>query len=720
MKNVSRRALFALLTLSLAAALLVAYSSAGSAQEIDWTAFLPVTTGGGSGGGTGARLPAADYAELVELNTGAGVWTYEEGVIEILKLMAGERLVNEVPGTEGVDFPEFNAVVNWAFDYLDSGPDTAVRAEIDRLLDLIIVNEENLHLYSIPESQAVNLPDRGLHAANARQAGDNCDALWNQDYPPQDRVANGACFLRKERTLRGRDLIVYYPTDWEDDQKLMTYVNGAMEAMTQSFISYTTYKDDNDALYEMPDASLIFTTRRVGARNVYNPNGTVGAVAPYRHDRIEYGFVDACPIFIYKVLYEESLKNFQQGVAHEMFHCFQDHNLGPQTSFNYGIIEWWAEGTAEYFSNEVPAYRGVNLEHRLLSQFNKDSLSTPLMGLGRETAVFFQFLGNKIGNDMLIQNLEKLPTTAGSGWETQARAVSEKWDGIDALFHQFATDYFDAIIQDSDGSLLPIGAERVLLSAPGATEFNDEEDDVTLEASVFRLSRHRFTYEHPKIFSQLTHGSNVSYSAREIDRTVSTIADLRARTTLWYELDPTLETPCDEDAYYFLVVTSTNVDNHATANKLTNNIEKVEKGKCTCYVKFQLSGGLHGSYTAPGYFLISNNILDITHIVQNSVSYNVGTKPYVAGTTGDFLLGFSVTDNAGAGLIAGVDPDIVGPGTLTILEATPTHISGNFTGQLAGWQPINDPTIRTGTVTGIFRAVDYNSPEGALCRQEWE
>src|SRR3990170_6902180 len=127
---------------------------------------LPAQTGGPAA--TGANLPAtlavdpppttepepppppSDFAAALDAEVAAGEITYEEGLIRLLRSFLGDPeaalpvAYDEVVTTEG------NSIVERAADYIADGTDEAAKAEMARLLDILVPTTEQLQAHSRP------------------------------------------------------------------------------------------------------------------------------------------------------------------------------------------------------------------------------------------------------------------------------------------------------------------------------------------------------------------------------------------------------------------------------------------------------------------------------------------------------------------------------------------------------------------------------------------
>ncbi len=181
--------------------------------------------------------PPANFAELITHNAEAGAWTEEEGLIRTLEFFAGQRTVANLPGAASLPVGEGTGVDIMAAYYLRNGQDKSVKAEINRLLDLVLPPQANLDHYSAPAPIAGDL----VNASAQQQASASdmdCAAIWLQGLPTE-LPAPGPCLYYADRTVQAArpiNLRVYYATDWQDDPEAHPYFEATLEAMEKSTI----------------------------------------------------------------------------------------------------------------------------------------------------------------------------------------------------------------------------------------------------------------------------------------------------------------------------------------------------------------------------------------------------------------------------------------------------------------------------------------------------
>ncbi len=324
---------------------------------------------------------------------------------------------------------------------------------------------------SQPVDQAI-LPDilpapAPASVLNAPPAGAiDCASVWPGGIP---RAGTGLtyCVEHWSEKIGGSDYRILYPFEWSTD---------ASGGWGGGYLAPTV-----DAL-----------KKSVG---VYGPLGTMAPITIV-FSQLEYagpadgderlivadGGYEPCSVFISPRSLELSLDHYNQLIAHELFHCFQDFNfdLMAEDASN----KWWVEGSAEYFSNVV--YPAANLEWKLIGPFDTTSPNTPITSYSYAACFFFQHLGNTLGNAGVIKFLDTLP---GTGGEAAQQAAIAAWEGMEDLFQGFAQQYLDAKLLDSSGSAIPFNP----VFAPVRSLNASGTFDVSVPAFV--IQREQITFE---------------------------------------------------------------------------------------------------------------------------------------------------------------------------------------------------------------------------------
>lgn len=485
-------------------------------------------------------LPPVGYLELLQRQVEAGEWTETEGIILLLKMLAGE-LDSEQAGIDTVVSESATDLIRHAHDVAQD-PDTSAEeaAEIERLLNSLTPSQEALDLYSVPESELQNTDTesrRWQRLSRLQAQDDPCEDLVASGFPTDD-VEGFPCFVYRETELNGFQYRVYYPRSWMSDGGKLALVDTAMAGLTESA----------GVFYELAiteDVNVVFSLRPYGddnrwAHQAYFPPG------------------EACPITLFPSANDRGDDSFKQIIAHEVFHCVQDWNF---TTYPYKEHKWWMEGSAEYFSNVV--YPTVNLEHRALGNFDYDSRTQSLMEMSYQNFIFFQYLANEIGDAALIALLETVSAAGDTG--AQARVLANQGD-MAGMFMDFAVSFMSEGIPDTGGGV-------IVIAHPGATRIEPVGDEEVKEFEVrpFVVARFGVSYEKEKRFLQEgIPGEGGRHSM--VDNL------LRRDKSAWSGVPPEVRSSCGDHSIYALVVTT--VDNNYTFKIDVNTVEEAECDPC--------------------------------------------------------------------------------------------------------------------------------------------
>lgn len=483
-----------------------------------------------------------DLLDLALSRAKAGEITYEQALIQALKLYAGEAGALAVP--EDAEFHgEGNSLYGLARQYLATGADAAAKAEIERLLNVIAPSPERLLAYAEPEPASGFGKAPGLARAAAQGDDAKCRELWAEGFPPGSAVT---CLLYASAPLSGGEARVFYPKTWGQNAPQTTMARYAMEAVL-----------DSDAVYSrfgrMKSVNVVFTL-------LANPdNQKVLGMTPWNWN----GDGNTCPVILYPAAIlngqAEGVEIFKQTVAHELFHCFQAWNMPSHTPENYSGTAWWVEGSAEYFSNLV--YPAANDEWDRIADFDKNSANTPLYQLRYETTVFWQYLGNQIGDAALVELLKSLPGTPDPKVSGQALAARPD---MQALWHSFAQAWADRAIADTGGGFLP----NQTVITPDAKRKAEGNATWPMQAELLVLRRYQLTFTGKGVFA-------VTHSAAGAAGAASSRVD-GARGD-WADLPNEINTGCGEASFVYVVTTATSA---GAAHQRELNVQRVREEPC--------------------------------------------------------------------------------------------------------------------------------------------
>ncbi|TAK13298.1 MAG: hypothetical protein EPO32_05780 [Anaerolineae bacterium] len=476
-------------------------------------------------------LPSG-YMALLQEKMASGDWTREEGLVTLLKVFAGEIQASEANLGEGVQETEGTGILTLASGYLDTGTDPAVKEEIIRLLSLLVPSQAALDQYSIPESEA-NRRGAGL-AAPARQDEEACNLLWEDGFPDA-RTPVYPCFKHGDRVIDGHLYRVYYPLAWHGDHSRDEFYDATLAAVELSIDKYNDYGSVFPIYFVF---SILPDERDTADMTIYASTDTRWFKQRPERPETEGPDTEACPVIINPAAMALGIAAFKQTIAHEIFHCFQAWNLERQFNGPGEDSWWWGDGTAEYFSNLV--YPSTDAEYDFADSFNWMSQTDPLTTMSYENFVFFQFLGNTIGEEGVIALLRTLPTTPGRAAQLAALAAVP---GMEETFEAFVRSVLDQTLMDSSGRLMHL---KLPLDANDVVRFSDIGiRDFSAEPFVF--ARYIVIFDSEKSFAVETLSVGVGRSS------------WRAGATMggWAPLPTPVTGGCEDLPYLMYVITTT-------------------------------------------------------------------------------------------------------------------------------------------------------------------
>jgi hypothetical protein len=476
------------------------------------------------------------WAELLEKNVDDGTWEYDDGLVFLLSYVAGELEADSILGFHEVQEGSPTSLVRLAKDYLQStdrkpGP----AADVERLLGRLTPTQAVLDRISQPSGMAGG---GGTYLASHRPQADVPEECANivEDGFSASVDTGQFCYVFREVSEQQNRLRVYYPKWWEDNPEQMPWVEAAVTGL---FDSSPVYSD----LGRFDNVNVVF------AASQGQGNATARAYQSY------FPLGEACPVVALPLIYGESVEAFQQSIAHESFHCFQDWNF---VTAPYGTHEWWLEGSATYFSNAV--YPAINAEYRYFDDAVRSSILSPIFDLAYENFLLFQHLANQLGDAGLVSLLDSVSRSGGIGGQS---ATLAGYPNFDSMFQQYAVEISSEGVRDSDGhreSLSPInGFEYGKFSQEREEQFR--VDPFTIGRFIYAYEKERRFIEEPLLGDTALHSAVIGSERRDLGA--------------WSSLPPEIRSGCGEDLKYMIVITS--VDGLAD---FTANVTSVEEAEC--------------------------------------------------------------------------------------------------------------------------------------------
>jgi hypothetical protein len=466
--------------------------------------------------------PPFSLSEGVTSGVEDGTWTRAEGLIHMLRYIAGELTTEEVFGDQAPSSSEGTGVVRQAFDYLDDPANIEGRDEIERLLDVLVPTRETLDRFSRPAVASRSAP--GVARAAARPVGDetDCRALWAEGFADAGPII---CLEYDEFSVGGNTYRVYYPAYWPAGDARRELLQPTTDAMRAALEEFTRYGPAS-----VIPADLVFTDLAY-LEDDGRRTDNVLAVASPRERR------SRCHVAVFPsgVSEPESLPFI---LAHEIFHCYQYTNLSPQESGPPpDVNEWWVEGSANYFATVVlPA---SNYEWGYATEwFDPRSVRRSIFRMNYDNYLFFEYLEMSGGLDPagIVELLRRMPV--GGSWAEQQIALAGV-EGMEEAYHAFGQTYLDRELLDSGGGSVPVSPR------PGETfRFVRGSVDEEFSAEPFQLARFRLSFEEDTRFDTFT----------ELASGEGTISARPAPSTgAWGDLPFDLNTVCGESEYIALV-----------------------------------------------------------------------------------------------------------------------------------------------------------------------
>ena len=348
--------------------------------------------------------PPTDLFDHLLAREEAGEWTRGEGLVATLALIAGEIDPASVLGQVVLDDPSATEVIRLAEEYLEIGPDQTAKTEIARLLDRLLITEEELEQMTTEDTTR---PDAGsllVSLAPVAQAADKCSDFGMTD----------PCFV--EIGLPDAIAEKYQLSVALGEGSAWTLDHGglAADALLASIEKY-------GSLGTVPRITVVLQPQEwtyVGGKG--------GACQAYVGDDL---------------LVDHDGKQFQQFLAREIAYCLIRENFYDLESVDPNGVLWWSRGLATYLSGYV--YRPVNLEHRRLpDELAQVELSTTLPERDVTNWVFFEYLDGFLGANGIMEMIGTFPP---GGDQVSALA---NYQGMAPLYHSFARALTDANVKD--------------------------------------------------------------------------------------------------------------------------------------------------------------------------------------------------------------------------------------------------------------------------------
>lgn len=358
--------------------------------------------------------PPVDLTDNLFARIEAGDWSEGEGLVATLRYMAGEVDRLEVLATPDLLDSSASLLIEIARDYLEFGDDASAQAEIARLLDELILSDDELDAFT---AQSTGLL---VSAVPLAQEADSCvdpslpDACYDElPIPAIPGVEAGKYSL-------WADLI--RSPEWT-----VELIAAAKTAIAESARKY-------EALFDMPEVKVALKPTGDSLYVGWNPG--------------------ACTVYVGEALSGGDSLEFRQLLAREIAFCLIAEKFVATIEASGGsragpaASKWWVNGLANYLSGYV--FPSINIEHKELPQrLAQTELSTVLGDRTWTNWLLFEYLHGFGGAEGNLALIESLPV----GGDPFA-ALAET-DGFPEHFHGFARSLTDANIADQGPGFVP-------------------------------------------------------------------------------------------------------------------------------------------------------------------------------------------------------------------------------------------------------------------------
>lgn len=489
--------------------------------------------------------PPQEAVEMMLARVEAGELKLEQGVLDLMRALAGEAALpayaQQAEG--GMEFESVWGLSLLAYDVYHQTEDPALRSELTRLHRVLAPPRAALQQYGMPADQveALETPSGG-----ALELQIDCSEIWHEGFP-ESAGPSPTCVLYDGFPAGGYEFFVYYPVEMQNDPQMMGYIKAALQALKDSQQRYSEW-------VEVRSIDVVFSL--VTGQDIGAPPDIAGIAMVPGFSPNEFGD-RACPITVLQGVRDRTEDQLKQIIAHEVFHCVHVWRKGHS---GYESSSWYNEGMAEYFSNVV--YPAVNNETKAVHRFHANSIEKSIFEMSYGNVVFFQYLGNRFGNEWLIQLLDGMPDSDPGAMLSYMNSQSD----MDEVFHDFARAYMDGTILDTGGGPLP---GSPLIPADYAYIMPDHAP-FKLEAKPFHVERASVIFDVETRFelSLVLDGDGATESAR------------RGGTQVWIDFPEAVTTCAAPTGFVQILTTTTAADVAPNAVGFEVEVEEDEENDC--------------------------------------------------------------------------------------------------------------------------------------------
>jgi len=342
-----------------------------------------------------------------------GDWTRGEGLVATLRFFT-----NEVEAGEVLRHPELlddsgTGVVHMARAYLETDRDSEDAAEIERLLDLLLVNDPRGATATEGDSTTgLRRTTAAYRASQEEEEEEDCFAPY-PDY-------GDPCFLSAPVSFPqfGEKYILWFP-DLEEGEEWEGWVKGDSTIQNAMIASATKLESMSGG---MPDVAVWLSPFSGGSTVVLDAG--------------------LCAIQLNKGAQALGAQNpafLQQAIASALARCYIVWNFGLSGG---AVLAWWEPGVEWYLSDVI--YPNASMELVVLKvpqTLAGEELGSALTDRSLTTMTFFEYLDAALG---LEGTMAAVQTIAESG--------PDDVSGIDDLLHEYNQALTDGVIVDQGGA----------------------------------------------------------------------------------------------------------------------------------------------------------------------------------------------------------------------------------------------------------------------------
>jgi hypothetical protein len=342
----------------------------------------------------------------------AGEWSRGEGLVATLQLFVGEATAEDVLLNGELEPRSGTGIIEMARDYLEDGEDDGLKAEVERLLDERLFDQEELEAMAGLKLAAM---PRGTYARPNLDT-QQCNEFFG-GYAVN--VEATPCVLVMTVNAGGMVHNIWRPVDglFEHPWTEKHYA-WAEAAILETVPRYQEHG-------AMPQLNVVFY--------VTEATGVAAEAAGHKGSQ--------CGIGVHTSMQDYEVMKFKFDLAHEMAHCFQEENFEQP---DYATRRWREEGLADYMPNFV--YPTANMEWEHLWELTSSEYNNTLFERSYDNFIWFQFLRNEIGPSGMFDVVRHV----GAGDQASQLA---SYEGMPLIFGKFHRQFADGLIADDPGAI---------------------------------------------------------------------------------------------------------------------------------------------------------------------------------------------------------------------------------------------------------------------------